>query len=156
MLHRDYLMRQIEELGQVLAQVLFNKSNQQYDEAIEAIDRVFSEQLGHGLSDLRHQPIDQLIRLCSTPEGLSEDFTLRVADLLYEDGKIRERRSDGDAGCRSLVRALALYAEAVIRGDDTLPWNIFQKIESLRSRVERCEQPEGLRERLQNLRDHTP
>lgn len=153
MLHRDYLMRQIEQLGQVLARVLFNKSNDHYDAAIEEIDQAFSEQLGHGLSDLRHLPIEELISLCSTAEGLSEDLTLRVADLLYEDGKIRERQIEGADGCASLIRALSLYLEAVVRGDDALPWDIFQKIENLRSTVSRCAHPEALTRRLARLPD---
>lgn len=151
MLHRDYLMRQIEQLGQVLARVLFNKSNQQYDAAIEEIDQAFSNQLGHGLSDLRHLSIDELVTLCSTTEGLSAELTLRVGDLLYEDGKIRARQGDGSATCPSFIRALALYAEVVSRGDEALPWDIFQKIERLREAVDACDQPDALVRRLDRL-----
>ncbi len=151
MLHRDYLMRQIEQLGQVLARVLFNKSNGQYGAAVEEIDQAFSNQLGYGLSGLRNLSIDDLLNLCRTSEGLSEDLTLRVADLLYEDGKIRaDHREDSDS-CPSYVRALALYAEAVIRGDEALPWDILQKIERLRNAVDDCDVPDAVSRRLEQI-----
>ena len=49
------------------------------------------------------------------------------------------------------MRALALYAEAVIRGDEALPWDILQKIERLRAAVDDCDVPEAVSRRLEQV-----
>lgn len=152
MLHRDYLMRQIEQLSQVLARVLFKKSNQEYEEALQAIDEAFAQELNHNVQDLRQLPVDQLVEVCSTSEGLFPQLALRVADLLYQDGKIRAKQENDRQACPSFVRALALYVETVFCGASTLPWDLFDKVNRLLAITQECKMPETLVHRVQKLK----
>lgn len=139
MLHRDFLMRQIQQAVQVLLQALASvlrlKAEERYDEAIQRITDVFGE------IDLTPRPVgelnaQELLDLCSTSQGFQVDLALSIADLLREEGEILRLQGRDELACASEEKALALYRRAIKTEGAAMPMDIHTKMSGLESRIE--------------------
>ena len=120
MITRDFLLRQIHQLVQALAVVLFHKKAAQYDQAQEALTEAVEEALDVRFEELRQLPRDEVLALCATGGTLSSEKAVALADLLRED--------ETEAGRE---RALWLY-EAALDSGGTVPFDIHERIAALR------------------------
>ena len=142
MLHRDFLIRQIQQAVQVLLQALASvlklKSEERYEAAIEQITQAFGE------VDLTPRPVGELdakelMDLCSTSQGFQVDLALSIADLLREQGEILRLQGRGEPACASEEKALALYQRAIRTEGAAMPMDIHTKMSSLEARIdEQC------------------
>ncbi len=119
MIERDFLMRQIQQAIQVLAQVLLQKQDGDpagaYGTLAEGIDAI----TGVSLERLRQRPLAGVLEAASDEGTFSPDKALIVAQLLAED----EDRA-------SRVRARWLY-EALLASGDVVPLDIRERIAAL-------------------------
>ena len=120
MITRDFLLRQIHQLVQALAVVLFHKKAAQYDQAQEALTEAVEETLDVRLDQLRRLPRDEVLALCTTGDAFSPEKAVALADLLREDDTAAGRE-----------RALWLY-EAALEAGGTVPFDIHERIAALR------------------------
>ena len=120
MITRDFLLRQIHQLVQALAVVLFHKKAAQYDQAQEALTEAVEEALDVRFEELRQLPRDEVLALCTTGGTLSPEKAVALADLLRED--------ETEVGRE---RALWLY-EAALDSGGTVPFDIHERIAALR------------------------
>ncbi len=129
MIERDHLMRQVQQLAQVLAVLLGLQRAGRSDEAQEALAHGLRDATGRTLGELRDLGRDELLALCSYGDVLSSEQALALADLLREDrsGAGRER-------------ALWLY-EAVREAGDLAPLDLPERIAALRSETPGSETP---------------
>lgn len=142
MLHRDFLIRQIQQaiqvLMQALARVLNLKEQQRYADAVEQIHLVFGE------LDFSPRPVGelnakQLVDLCSTPQGFQVDLALSIADLLREEGDALRQLERNDLACASEEKALALYKTALRMEGAAMPLDIHARMSSLEENLkEHC------------------
>ena len=133
MITRDYLLRQIHQLAQVLARVLFLKSDQEHQQAIQEIDQALQDL--PGLSVLLHAELSQgqLLALCRTESGFSAEKAVALADLLREKGLLVQ----DEQGRRTYFQyALWLYEAAISEEGATVPWDINQQIAWLKEGIE--------------------
>jgi hypothetical protein len=121
MLQRDFIVRQVQQLTRVLAQVLFHKRADRADEAQEVLAEGLESVLGHGLATLRLLTREELLAACTTDGLFAGEMAVAVADLLRED--------DSAAGRE---RALWLY-EAALASGAAVPFDIHTRIASLRT-----------------------
>jgi hypothetical protein len=133
MFQRDYLMRQIQQMMQVITQVLFHRRNDRPDEALEIIDTAFSDLpaleklLRPGLSR------DEVLETCGGATGLNSDYAVVVADVLRERGSILSE--DGSRGRTWLRYALWLYEAALAEGGSAVPWNVHEQMAQLKEMI---------------------
>ena len=125
MLTRDFLVRQVHQLAQILAVVVAGKRAGQAEEAQRALADGLSDALGLTLADLRTLARADLQALCAFDGAFAPEKALAVADLLRED--------EAEAGRR---RALWLY-EAALDAGDLVPFDIYDRIAELRTSLER-------------------
>lgn len=121
MITRDFLLRQIHQLVQALAVVLFHKKAAQYDQAQEALTEAVEETLDVRLEALQQLPREEVLALCSTGDTLSSEKAVALADLLREDETAAGRE-----------RALWLY-EAALEAGGTVPFDVHERMASLRA-----------------------
>ncbi len=121
MFSQDFILRQVQQLTQALAVVLFHKQAGQDDEAQAALDESIEEALGIEPEALRRIDLPALLALCSASGSLLPDHALAVADLLQEDETASGRE-----------RALWLY-EAVLEAGGAVPLDIYERLASLRA-----------------------
>ncbi|MEM1127719.1 MAG: hypothetical protein AAGI71_13790 [Bacteroidota bacterium] len=121
MIQRDYILRQVQQLAQVLAQVLFHKRAAQTVEAEQALTEGLEEALGMNLEDVRGLSRQELLALCRPGRTLAGEMSVAVADLLREDEVAAGRE-----------RARWLY-EAALANRAVVPFDVHDRIEALRT-----------------------
>ena len=117
MINRDFILRQIHQLAQVLAQVLFNKRlDQQTEESREMISMALKDTLGNDLDRLLLMDRESLMEACSREGGFNAQLAVSVADLMKEEGSEA-----------AVQRAYWLY-EAALEHGATLPLQALEWI----------------------------
>jgi hypothetical protein len=121
MFSRDFIIRQIQQLTQVLAVVLFHKKAGRLDEAQAEIDHALRDALDLDTAALRHLDRPDLLAVCSAGDTLLTDLAVALADLLHEDATAAGRE-----------RALWLY-DAVLDAGGAVPLDIHDRLAALRA-----------------------
>lgn len=121
MISRDFILRQVEQLTQALAVVLFHKRAGRHDEAQAALDEALASVTELEPEALRQLDRTALLAQCSAGDALVPDKAIAVADLLYED-----ETAEGHQ------RALWLY-DAVLEAGGAVPLDIHERLASLRA-----------------------
>lgn len=104
-LHRDFLMRQIQQLVQVLLQVLTKRRLGDYEEAQTILDEGLQATFGEDLNALLAMDQSTFMELCSPSNAFHAGLAVALADLLREE--------DSDA---ALDRAEWLYLASIETG----------------------------------------
>jgi hypothetical protein len=114
-LHRDFLMRQIQQLVQVLLQVLFNKQEGNHEVARSVLDEGLKSTFKADLNELLTMERKTFMELCSPSNSFHAGLAVALADLLREEG------TDP-----ALQRARWLYEASIATGAavslDALEW----------------------------------
>ena len=95
MIQRDVLLRQVQQLAQALAMMLFNKKERRPDLAEDSLTQALRQVFGRDRDELVAMDREDILALCSPGNVYSADLALALADLLREDGapeKPRTRR----------------------------------------------------------------
>ncbi len=114
-LHRDFLMRQIQQLIQVLLQVMFNKQQGNHEQAETILNEGLKATFDADLDTLLALEEEAFMALCSPSNAFHAELAVALADLLREVGSPA-----------ALVRARWLYEASVATGApisvETIEW----------------------------------
>ncbi len=130
---QDFILRQIHQLAQVLARVIFLRQSGQHDEALAELRSAF-DVAGVGIERIREMSRPEVIELCSTEAGFSSYKAVAVADLLFQEFEMLDEGEAEAVGHASGLRALWLY-EASIEAGGILPADGNDRITRLRDRL---------------------
>jgi len=135
MIRRDYILRMVAELVQVLARVVSLRSRQEYEQALKEINAALRE-----LRDTTEDPPRELsladwIALCRKHEQAASGLMVAVADLLREQGDILAAQSNADGSARSRALALGLFLEGLLSGETFVTAELLAKVEELFAQV---------------------
>jgi len=146
MFQKDYLMRQIQQMVQVIAQVLFHRKNDQYAQALEIIDQSLQDL--PGLDEFLRPDLnrEEVLAACTDDSGaFNAEKAVVVADVLREKGEILQEGHTVDgadaaqgtdpSGTVWLRYAIWLYEAALEKGGSAVPWDIHSKIGRLKEAV---------------------
>jgi hypothetical protein len=109
MLKKDYLQRQFEEFGKVLATILgFKKSGdtQSFENEIEKAVKTFT---ALELNELLKMDLGSFEKMVSSNETLTPDQIKILADLFYERSFLFDKQERADEMKDMLCRAYFLY-----------------------------------------------
>ncbi len=109
--------RLIEQLAKTLGAVLTLKKARRFDEAELAITEAARNLVGLDIDTLLALPIDQIVTLFSPGGSLDTGKCLVVAELLYEEGEVKDLQGDERTAYRSRIRSLGLLLEVSGRED---------------------------------------
>ena len=134
-------MRMIQRLTQALAQALFHKGRQEFEQAEQELNAALQECFGlvTGIPDL-----EQIIALCNSEGGV--DTMVRLADVFAERGEIRRRLGKSSDTTGNDALALGLYLEVLHSGLVSL--DLIQKAEALIDRTTGTRLPAAVLKRL--------
>ncbi len=121
MIQQDYILRQIQNLAHVLAQVLVHKRSDQPEQAQRETADGLARVLGIDLETVRGLSRDGTVALCAPGEALAGEISVAAAALLTEDGSPDGRQ-----------RALWLYEWALASGQ-AVPFDVHARIAGLRA-----------------------
>ena len=130
MIRRDYILRLVQEMVQLLARVVFLKSRHEYEEALREINLALSQLAGRG-GDQPVPSVDDWLELCRRHEATASGLTNATAELLREQGEILATPGNPAASLRSRTAALALFLESVLEGRTFVTEELLEKIERL-------------------------
>lgn len=114
MIHRDYIMRMIEQLNKVLAKVLFNKNLKQYDAAILEIQESGEKFLGLNWKMIEQLSDKDIVDLLKIGGELNVAKTIVAASLLKEEADILTHLGKEDESWRANLKAFSLFVEVLI------------------------------------------
>ena len=141
MIRQDYFMRMVQRLTQALAQALFHKGRQEFEQAEQELNAALEECFGldTGIPDL-----EQIIALCAAEGGA--DTMVRLADVFAERGEIRRALGKSSDATTNDALALGLYLEVLHSGLVSL--DLIQKTEALIGRTTGTRLPAAVLKRL--------
>jgi hypothetical protein len=118
---RDFILRQIQQLAQVLAVVLVRKRTEDEAGAQATLAEGLEAATGVSLEKLRTMDRDALLALCEREGVFSAEWAVALADLLAEDEVPA-----------SWERAAWLY-EAALAAGGPVPFDVDARIAALRA-----------------------
>lgn len=120
-MQQDYIVRQIQQLAAVLAQVLFRKRAGETEQAQSALEDEITRVFGTDFEAVRRLSRDDLSALCEPGQALAGETSVGVAALLSEDDTAAGRE-----------RALWLY-EIALEAGEPVPFDVHERISVLRA-----------------------
>jgi hypothetical protein len=148
MITRDYFLRMIHQLAQVIAKVLKLGQVQQYDAAMEEIQHSSKQLLGMDLRLLTTLSDEEFIRLLSLGDRFDVEKCVVAGELLRLVGEVKEQEGDAGEVHHCYTTSLSLFLELLIRESGVLPKEYFDEIELLIGKVSSYEIPVRLHEKL--------
>ncbi|MCX6144585.1 MAG: DUF6483 family protein [Ignavibacteriales bacterium] len=148
MITRDYFMRMIHQLAQVIGKVLKLNEVKQYTEALEEIQLSSKLLLGMDLRLLTSLSDTEFIRFFSLGERFDVEKCIVTAKLLRLTGEVRERQADEHGKYSSYTTSLSLFLELLFRESETLPKEYFDEIDGLIGKLSSYELSSDLLQKL--------
>lgn len=143
MIRQDYFIRMLQELTHVLARVQFLRRREEYEQALQEIDRVFKQ-----FWDVNPQQLslEQLLVACSQEEEGIPEKQVSLADLLKEQGELYAWQQKATESQHSFALALGLYLETL--RTSTVSMDLIEKTERLIEQTKGSRLPTEVLKRL--------
>lgn len=148
MITRDYFLRMIHQLAQVVARVLRLSELKQHEEALEEIQGSSKQLLGMDLRLLTSLSDEEFIRLLSLGDRFDVEKCVATAELLRLVGTVGENQHHDNTAYRCYTTSLSLFLELLFRESETLPKEYYDHIEHLIGKLSSYELPQELQKRL--------
>lgn len=148
MSQRDYILRIAEEVGRVLAQVIYRKQLRDYQGALNLIDEQFRQALGMGAGFIRAVPEETLLSMLTSLGTLNIEKCWLVATLLKAEGEIYESMGDGNESYYCYLKALNLFLEALLSDGASTRIDAVPEVEGLLYKLADYELPLNSRQLL--------
>ena len=135
---RDYLMQQIEQMGQVLAQMLAYllglKGTGTASLSLDEIRQNYNDNLNLPLDLILETPADKIIQLLTEKVKYMDRHLEKMADVLSETGDLYEEAGDHDIASDLWKKALIIYSH-LQDTDNAFSMERMQKISLLKEKV---------------------
>jgi hypothetical protein len=144
MIRQDYFIRMVQELTHALARVQFLRRREEYEQALQEIDRVFKQ-----FWDINPQQplsLEQLISACVQEEESVAEKLVSLADLLREQGDVFALQQKASDSQNSYALALGLYLETL--RTSVVSMDIIEKAEQLVEQTKESRLPAEVLKRL--------
>ncbi|WP_106766969.1 DUF6483 family protein [Paenibacillus faecalis] len=138
MYRKDYILRLVEEMTQMISKVFGLKQERKLNEALWEIDEMLSRRFRLNAKLLKSLSAEDIVQLFRNSSMIEADQLQSVARLLEEEAKIYREMDRFEDGNTLLVKALHLYMTASLHGGDrhmldmSLPDKIYELLERAR------------------------
>jgi hypothetical protein len=134
---RDYLMQQIEQMGQVLGQMLAYllglKQRGATSLSLDEIRQVYDDRLNLPLSLILETPADRIIQLLTEKVKYLDRHLEKMADVLKETGDLYQASGDPESARALWEKALLIYTH-LQETDSSFSMERMQKISRLKEK----------------------
>jgi hypothetical protein len=148
MITRDYFLRMIQMLAQVLGRVLGLRETKQYDEAYDVIRQTSRQFLGMDGRFLNTLSVTELIRLFDLGDRFDAEKCVVAAELLRMTGELEELRGKHEESYQTSVKSLNLFLELLFRETGAMPKEFFENVDHLIKSLSSCDLPLEVRQKL--------
>ena len=134
---RDYLMQQIEQMGQVLAQMLAYllglKGAASASLSLDEIRQHYDDRLNLPLDLILETPAEKIIQLLTEKVKYMDRHLEKMADVISETGNLYQESGDSDVASDLWKKALILYTH-LQDTDNAFSMERMQKISRLQDK----------------------
>jgi hypothetical protein len=148
MAQRDYILRMIEEMSRVVAQIIYQRDMKDYQATHELIDEQFKQTLGMGSGFLHSLPDETLLSMLTTLGSLNVEKCWLVALLLKAEGDLYADEQDESKSYYSYLKSCNLFLEALYDQNQRRDIEKIAEIEELLEKLEEYELPLRIRQLL--------
>jgi hypothetical protein len=136
MISRDYLLRQIQQLIQLLAQVLLKRQEGRQDEARILLEQTLERLPGFSgvRKELRREDVEAL---ALTGDTVSAEKAVALADLLAVYGELLLEKGQDDEAATAFRHAEWLYSLTLAQERASVPLDIFDRIARAKAHADR-------------------
>ena len=132
MIGRDYIMRMVEQLSQVLVQIAFQKKNKNFDAAQIETNTALKRITGIEPQIINSLSADGIITLLKIGDRFEWGRGFVIARLLKERAEIGELLEEEPEDCRALYhKSLHLYLESALVSGDLAPENYADDVDEI-------------------------
>lgn len=135
MLRKDYLVRMIEEMLDVIGQVFGLKQQNKLIEAMWKLDDLYKAQFRLNSKMIGSLSARDLVEIFRTGGKVEADKLQSLARLLQEEGDIYIAQGRQDEGLFRHMKSLHLYLAADLHGADRSLWDMEKETAKLLSRL---------------------
>ncbi|MEF3355347.1 DUF6483 family protein [Paenibacillus sp. GYB006] len=150
MFRRDYLLRMVEEMTNMIGKVFELKQKKKHIEALWELDEWLKRQFRLNSQLLNSLPAEDIIDLFRQGSGIEVDQVQQVARILEEEGEIYQDQGHTDEGLIRYMKALHLYLYCMLNGANPDILQAPVRIQQLYVKVKGYELPDKT-ERLSAL-----
>ncbi|HEX2865912.1 MAG TPA: DUF6483 family protein [Ignavibacteriales bacterium] len=151
MFKRDYILRLIEQLTQVLNKVLFSKEAGNLNEAKETIRQAYPNMLGLDPGMIRSMSDVEVINFLKITGSTQYERCLIIAELLKEEASVDELIGGDEASEEAALAyfdSLSLFLEALINKDELMTDRFINDMQMVLEKVSGFELPPEIAEKL--------
>lgn len=133
MITRDFILRQIQQLVQVLARVMMLRSARQEETALQEIDRALSEI--SGMDVLLHPGLhrEDVLATCGTGNDFNPEKALVLADVLVEKAELLRE----EEGRRQYLQYAQWLFQGVLSNESTaIPLDIYDRMTWIKAQLD--------------------
>ncbi|RUT28925.1 hypothetical protein EJP77_16085 [Paenibacillus zeisoli] len=135
MLRRDYLIRMIEEMSEVMGTFLGLKQQKKRTEILWQLDEQYKKHFRLNSELLNSLSIRDLIDIFRYGGILEVDKLQSAALLMKEEALVYIDNQEKDKGLIRSIKALHLFLYAALEGADRTLWNLENQVSELESMV---------------------
>src|SRR5262245_36125902 len=117
MIRRDYILRLVAEMVQVLSRALSFKHRQEYEQALREIDAALRQLRDSDSETSGELSLEDWVALCRKHEHAASGLLVAVGNLLKAQGDVLAIQGKRPEGHRSRGIALGLLLEALLTGE---------------------------------------
>jgi hypothetical protein len=133
---QDVLMRQIRQLGQALARIVRQASDEDPGAVAEAVDEACATHLGASSADLHSVPPERLLAMCEVGGSFSAEAAQTLSKVLKVQGDAYSSRGALEKAGACYGRALLLLRRALNAPGAAVSWQIGTQVAALESDVD--------------------
>lgn len=133
MLRRDYLVRMIEEMTEILGKVFELKQQKKLIEALWELDELYKGQFRLNSQLLGTLSAKDIVQMLRSGGELEADKLQSLARLLKEEGDLFAASGEPDEGIGRWMKSLHLYLTAALNGADRSLWDWEKAIPELQA-----------------------
>lgn len=118
MLHRDYIMRMIQQMARFLGQIIAKKESGLYDEALGDVQTAFKQLLGLDPKAVKTLPEREILAILGLRGRIHGETCLAVAQLLKQEAEVLELQQRGNEEVGALyLKSLFFFLESFARNE---------------------------------------
>lgn len=158
MTQQDYILRMMQSMGRVLAQIIYQREIKDYQGAFDLIDEQFKQALGMGRGFIHSLPDETLLSMLTSLGVLNVEKCWLVATLLKAEGDVYEDEGDANESYYSYLKACNLFLEAALDSHNphsTKRVGIILEVEEILPKIEVYELPPRTKQLLFSYFEHT-
>jgi hypothetical protein len=141
MINRDYIMRMIEQLSQVVAKVLLLKEANLHLEALEEINNAGKALLGLNAKAMEQLSDRELLMLWTVGGELDAGKCSLAAGLFKTEGEILDHRGESGKASASFRKGLSLIVETICSLKEGIPSEIKETFRILLEQADIASMP---------------